>query len=283
MLQLIYSRRYQNQIYTKYGIEFPEEDFFCIYNNIFCIGDGVTRDLIGGEIRPYPKTEDEAKYIAEHYPNPSGAFMSSKIIANNFVKYIKEREKNVDESIVKQSIKKANKDVWEINKNRNIDYIGEDLYCSVAVGGIIKDDFLYCFSIGDCYIKTFDDNYNELFATENDHFYMENYEEEFLKKGLYAWQDPRSRVLIRAGVRNNPIISYKGKKVGYGALTGEDSAMEFVKIYKVKLNNTKYICAYSDGCMLYFENKDESKKTIEIPDRIAECGSERTLIIYERK
>ena len=209
--------------------------------------------------------------------------MSSKIIANNFVKYIKEREKNVDESIVKQSIKKANKDVWEINKNRNIDYIGEDLYCSVAVGGIIKDDFLYCFSIGDCYIKTFDDNYNELFATENDHFYMENYEEEFLKKGLYAWQDPRSRVLIRAGVRNNPIISYKGKKVGYGALTGEDSAMEFVKIYKVKLNNTKYICAYSDGCMLYFENKDESKKTIEIPDRIAECGSERTLIIYERK
>ena len=283
MLQLIYSRRYQNQIYTKYGIEFPEEDCFCIDNNIFCIGDGVTRDLIGGEIRPYPKTEDEAKYIAEHYPNPSGAFMSSKIISNNFVKYIKEREKNVDESIVKQSIKKANKDVWEINKNRKIDYIGEDLYCSVAVGGIIKEDFLYCFSIGDCYIKTFDENYNELFTTENDHFYMEEYEEEFLKKGLYSWQDPRSRVLIRAGIRNNPIISYKGKKVGYGALTGEDSAMEFVKIYKVDLNNTKYICAYSDGCMPYFENKDESKKTIEIPDRIAECGSERTLIIYERK
>ena len=281
MLHVIYSKRYQNQIYTKYGIEFPEEDFFCIDDNIFCIGDGVTRDLIGGEIRPYPKTEDEAKYIAEHYPNPSGAFMSSKIIANNFVKYIKENEKDVDESIVKESIKKANKDVWEINKNRNIDYIGEDLYCSVAVGGIIKDDFLYCFSIGDCYIKTFDDNYNELFTTENDHFYMEEYEEEFLKKGLYSWQDPRSRVLIRAGVRNNPIISYKGKKVGYGALTGEDSAMEFVKTYKVNLKNAKYICAYSDGCMPYFENKNESEKTIKNPERVAEHGSERTLILYE--
>ena len=283
MLKLTYCKRYQNQIYTKYGIEFPEEDFFCLDNNIFCVGDGVTRDLIGGEVRPYPKTEEEAKYIAEHYPNPSGAFMSSKIIANNFVKYTKENENNVDESIIKESIKKANKDVWKINENRNIDYIGEDLYCSVAVGGIIKEDFLYCFSIGDCYIKIFDKNYDELFTTENDHFYMEEYEEKFLKKGLYSWQDPRSRILIRAGVRNNPIISYKGKKVGYGALTGEDSAIEFVKIYKVDLKNAKYICAYSDGCMPYFENKDESKKTIKRPDRIAECGSDRTLIIYERK
>lgn len=282
MFKLVYNKKYQNQLYTKYGIEFPEEDYYFIDNSIFCIADGVTRDLIGGEIRPYPKTEEEVKYIAEHYPNPSGALMSSKIIANNFVKYIKEKENIVDERIIKEEIKKANKDVWEINKNRDIDYTGEDLYCSVAVGGIIKEDYLYCFSIGDCYIKAFDNNFNELFVTVNEHLNTEEYEEEFLKKGLYSWDDPRGRILIRAALRNNAIISYKGKKVGFGALTGEDSAMDFIKTYKVDLKNIKYICAYSDGCMPYFEDQKESKSTVLNPERIAKDGKERTLVIYER-
>lgn len=282
MFKVKYNKRYQNQIYTKYNIKFPEEDYSYIENNIFCVADGITRDLIGGEIRPYPKTEEEAMYIAKHYPNPSGAYEASKIIAQNFVKNMMECQ-NINEEAVKDSIKKANRNVWEINKNREIDYVGEDLYCSVAVGGIITNESLYCFSIGDCYIKTYNEQKIETFSTENDHSYMEEYEEEFLKKGMYSWQDSRSRILMRAGIRNNSIISYNGKKVGYGALTGEDSALDFVKIYKVPLDKVKYICAYSDGCMPYFENNEEAAKTIANPDRICENGSERTLIIYEKE
>ena len=90
MFKLKYSKRYQNQVYTKYDLKFPEEDYYYLEDNIFCVADGVTRDLIGGDIRPYPKTKEEATYIAEHYPNPSGAFESSKIIADGFVKYMKE-------------------------------------------------------------------------------------------------------------------------------------------------------------------------------------------------
>lgn len=280
MVKLEYKQRYQNQIYTKYGIKFPEEDFCYIDNNLFCVADGVTRDLIGGEIRPYPKTQEEAIYIAEHYPNPSGAFEASKIIATNFVKYLKSISGKIEEKTIEEAIKFANKAVWKINENRKIDYIGEDLYCSVAVGGAITEEYLYCFGIGDCYIKVFDEYKNEIFTTQNDHFCLEEYEEEFLKKGLYSWMDPRSRVLVRAGIRNNPIISYNGKKVGYGALTGEDTAMNFVKIYKVSMERAKYICAYSDGCMPYFENKEEVEKTLTNPDRIKENGSERTLVIY---
>lgn len=279
MFSLKYNKRYQNQMYTKYDIKFPEEDYGYLEDNIFCVADGVTRDLIGGDIRPYPKTKEEAEYIANHYPNPSGAYASSKIIANNFIKYMKENE--ASEDAVKESIKKANKDVWEINKDRNIDYVGEDLYCSEAVGGIITDEYLYCFSIGDCYIKVFDENKNEIFVTENDHLWMEDFENEYLKSGEYNWMDPRYRLLIRGALRNNYIVTHKGKKVGYGALTGEDRAMDFVKIYKVPLNNAKYICAYSDGCVEYFE-EETAKETLDNPDRIKENGSERTLIIYER-
>lgn len=281
MFKLKYNNKYQNEMYTKYELEYPEEDYCYLEENAFCIADGVTRDLIGGEIRPYPKTREEAKYIAEHYPNPSGAFLSSKVIADNFVKYIREAEEKSEES-VKEAIAKANKDVWEINKDRKIDYVGEDLYCSVAVGGIITEKYLYCFGIGDCYVKVFDENKNELFSIVNDHLWMEAFEDEYLRNGEYNWMNPRYRLLMRAGIRNNYIVTYNGKKVGYGALTGEDRAMDFVKTYKVPLDKAKYIAVYSDGCMQYFENKEEVEKTLENPDRIANGGSERTLAIYEK-
>jgi len=280
MFKLKYSKRYQNQIYTNYELNFPEEDYYYVQNNIFCVADGVTRDLIGGEIRPYPQTKEEAKYIAEHYPNPSGAFEASKIIVNNFVKYMTNKEAN--EENVKDAIIKANKDVWKINKNRNIDYVGEDLYCSEAVGGIISNGVLYCFAIGDCYIKVFDKNYKEIFCTENDHLWMEEFEKDYLKSGEYEWMNPRYRLLIRGALRNNYIVTHNGRKVGYGALTGEESAIQFVKIYKVDLKAAKYICAYSDGCMPYFEKEKLIKEVLTNPDIIKEDGSERTLIIYER-
>ena len=282
MFNLKYANRYQNQMYTNYDIQFPEEDYFNVHNNIFCVADGVTRDLRKGEVVPYPKTKEEAEYIAKNYPNPSGAHMSSKICADNFIKYIKQyKETEINEKTVLEAIKKANKDIWEINKNRNIDYVEEDLYCSEAVGGIILDNELHCFSIGDCYIKCYNENYEEIFVTENDHLWMENFEDEFLKSGEYNWFDPRYRILIRAALRNNPIITHNGKKVGYGALTGEDSAIDFVKTYKINLEKVKYICAYSDGCIPYFE-KDKAKETINNPDIISKEGSERTLIIYEK-
>ena len=248
---------------------------------MFCVADGVTRDLIGGEIKPYPKTKEEAKYIAEHYPNPSGAFEASQIIAHQFVANMD--GKIPSEDTVKAAIQTANQAVWEINKNRKIDYVGEDLYCCEAVGGVITEEYLYAFGIGDCYIQVFDENQNELYSTENDHLWMEKFEEEYLKKGKYDWFDPRSRLLIRGALRNNFLVTYQGRRVGYGALTGEDRAMDFVKVDKVPLKNAKYIVAYSDGCMPYFETKQEVKKTLENPDRIKENGSERTLILYERE
>lgn len=282
MFSLKFAKRYQNQIYTNYNIKFPEEDYYNLNNNIFCVADGVTRDLKEGEVVPYPKTKQEAEYIANNYPNPSGAYMSSKICADNFLKYMQQyKEEEINKEAILEAIRKANKDIWEINKDRNIDYLEQDLYCSEAVGGIILDNYLYCFSIGDCYIKCYNSKYEEIFVTENDHLLMENFEDEFLKSGEYNWFDQRYRILIRAALRNNSIITHNNKKVGYGALTGEESAIDFVKTYKINLDNVKYICAYSDGCMPYFEG-NKAEETIKNPDIIAKEGSERTVIIYEK-
>ena len=50
----------------------------------------------------------------------------------------------------------------------------------------------------------------------------------------------------------------------------------------IELKDVKYVAAYSDGCMPFFDNKDEAEKTLNNPDRIRENGSERTLVIYEK-
>ncbi len=281
MFKVKFEKRYQNQTYTNYGITFPEEDYYCIDENIFCVADGVTRDLVGVEIRPYPKTKEEAQYIADHYPNPSGALESSKIIADNFVKYMK--EKQISKETITEAVRQANKEVWQINKDRDVNYIEEDLYCSEAVGGVITEEYLYCFGIGDCYIKVYNQNKEEIFSTENDHLWMEEFEESYLKTGEYDWMNPRYRLLIRGALRNNYIVKYNGKHVGYGALTGEESAMNFVKVYQVPLKEAKYICAYSDGIMPYLVNKNEVEKTLNNPERIKKNGRERTLVIYEKE
>ena len=126
MFKCKFANMYDNDIFSKFNIKPVAEDYFKVSNNAFCVADGVTRDLVGGEIRPYPQTKEEAQYIAEHYPNPSGAYTCAKICADNFVSKI-EKEDNISKETIKKVIQEVNKDILEINKNREIDYAKEDL------------------------------------------------------------------------------------------------------------------------------------------------------------
>ncbi len=68
----------------------------------------------------------------------------------------------------------------------------------------------------------------------------------------------------------------------YGALTGENKAIPFVKTYTVPLQNAKYILAYSDGCEDCLKTKEQIKSVIENPEQIKEEIHEKTLLIYEK-
>ncbi len=283
MFKLKFSRTYDNVVFTQYGLKPVVEDYFKQDENIFCVADGVTRDLIDGTTTPYPKNFEEVQKIVDLYPNPSGAFEAAKICGDGFVKYLSEYSKNdVNEKVIKDIVKKVNEDIWQINKNRNIDYLKDDLYCTVAVGGIILDDILYCFSIGDCHIMLFDDNLNNVFSTIDGLIDFNNFQKEFLSKNGLDWSNPIERILIRSSFRNNPLIKYNGMEVSYGVLSGEEDAMHYVNIYKVSLENVKYICAYSDGCEPFFETADKIKETINNPSSIGDIGKEKTLLIYEK-
>lgn len=278
MFELIYHDTQDNEIFAQYGEKTVREDYYRVKNNIFCIADGVTRDYIDGTSAKYPKNEEEVKEWVKKYPCPSGAYEAAKIIADSFVKHIS-NEKNPDKVDILEILKKINQEVWKINKHRKIDYLKEDYYCAVAVGGIIEKNILYAFSIGDCHITLLDEQYNIIFTTINNHKTFENYiENVYSKENNYNWEEEKTRIMVRRDFRNKP-----EEKKSFGVISGEKESLKYIDTYKISLDKAKYICAYSDGCEPDFENKDAIKRIIKNTKEQMKKGKEKTLIIYEKR
>lgn len=285
MYNLKFASTYDFSVMRENNIKAVTEDYYATTRNLFCVADGVTRDLIDGTSLKYPSTKEEAQAVIEKYPNPSGATLASTICATSFIKYASSIAK-VSEDSVLEVLKKINSDIGEINKNRtNIDYVKEDLYGCVAVGGIITDDYLYCFSIGDCRIKLLDDNFNTTFDTENLNHNLLPYEEpkEFidLYKDEWKWENTKYREYYRKNIRNN-VQRFENGEYSFGVLTGEKTALPFVKISKVPLTNVKYILAYSDGCEECLDSKEKIISIIANPEQIKNEAHEKTLLIFEK-
>lgn len=285
MYNLKFASTYDFAVMRENNIKAVTEDYYAITRNLFCVADGVTRDLIDGTSLKYPSTKEEAQAVIEKYPNPSGATLASTICATSFIKYASSIAK-VSEDSVLEVLKKINSDIGKINKSRtNIDYVKEDLYGCVAVGGIITDDYLYCFSIGDCRIKLLDDNFNTTFDTENLNHNLLPYEEpkEFidLYKDEWKWENPKYREYYRKNIRNN-VQRFENGEYSFGVLTGEETALPFVKISKVSLTNVKYILAYSDGCEECLDSKEKIISIIANPEQIKNEAHEKTLLIFEK-
>lgn len=282
MFKLKFAKMYDNNIFERYNLKPVAEDYFVVKDNIFCVADGVTRDSVNGEVIPYPKNKEEVEYWVRVYPNPSGAYKAAKICADSFVKYVSECEDEINENTIMKIAKKTNQEIWEINKDRQIDYVKDDLFCCVAVGGKIIDNTLYCFSIGDCHITLLDENFGTKFTTINNRKQFENYLDMYCKENEFDWSNPKYRIMVRRDYRNKPEVKYNDKEVSFGVLSGEKEAEHYIDTYKVDLTDVKYICAYSDGCEPFFEDKEKLKEIIQNPERLQNEGKERTLIIYER-
>lgn len=281
--RLKYCKMCDNSIFVKYGLKPVAEDYYEATQNMFCVADGVTRDTIHGECVPYPQNKEQAEEWVREYPNPSGAYEAAKICAQDFIKITSESEE-MDEETILEIVKKVNNNIWNINEGRKIDYLAEDLYGCVAVGGYFEGKYLYAFSIGDCHIKAFDENFNLKFETINNHINFEKYLSDiYIKNNEYDWKKSKDRVMVRRDYRNKPDVKYNGEEVSFGVLTGEKEAEHYIDTYKIDLSNIKYICAYSDGAEPYFEKKETIKEIILNPSKFEKEGKERTLIIYEKR
>lgn len=257
MFKLKYAGTCDNEIFTINHIKPVVEDYYKVDQNVFCVADGVTRDLKDATVAVYPKNREEVLNWIEKYPNPSGAFEAAKITCDNFVERVNEDKENINEMIIKEKINKVNQEVWKINEKREIDYIVEDLYCCVAVGGIIQENYLYAFSIGDCHISILDKDFNILFTTKNNHKQFENFIDQiYVKEHTYNWNNPQDRKMVRKEYRNKPNKKWEGNDISFGVISGEKEAEYYIDSYKIDVTEAKYICAYSDGCEPDFESKE---------------------------
>ena len=239
---IIYKNTFEN--IKTLNCNFPIEDQYYAKDNIAIVADGITRDPIG-ILDLKLATFEEFK---EKYPRPSGAELAAKEIINTF---------KIVEGTLKEKIIKCNEQVKKLN-NKYIeccDYLQNDYYGAVAAAALIENGYLNYLYICDCGVIIYDKNGNIKFQTEDDkEKYSDPYIDLVTKKT--PWNLPEARVIIRKEYRNNLNNMIEGKCVSYGALTGEETAISFIKEGKIKLDKDDFIIVYSDGFKNLLNRKD---------------------------
>jgi len=222
----------------------PSEDSYSIdeKNRIFSVADGVTRDpllylpditTLGGKLK-----------FARSYPKQSPAKMSADIFCNVFPIVLSDfRDK--DENAVRVAFGESNKKIGEWNKN-NIpcpNYLLNDFAGCVSAGVSIEKGVINWGYLTDCGVTIFDKNGDIRFRTENQgpDKYDKNIRKDKRLTGL-DWRNPRAREVIRKYYRNNP-----KEENSFGVLTGEETAMHYVRTGRKEIMPEEYLIVYSDG------------------------------------
>lgn len=286
MFTLKFANTYDFSVMLENHLKHVIEDHFSISKEAFCIADGITRDLTDCTPLEYPKNLEEALDIIKKYPNPSGATRAATICSDNFIKYVSGFNINsISERDILDIVKKINNDIYALNANRKIDYLVNDYYAAVAVGGVFSNNSLLGFAIGDCRVIVLNKNLDTLFDSNQNNISALGGRELPLYFKLFkidaSWSNPNFRKFMRKTVRNNSLLKYI-KRHTFGALTGEHKAMPFVTTFSFPLANAKYILAFSDGCEDSLNTKEKLASVIEKPSQIRKELHEKTLLIYEK-
>ena len=276
---LVYTNTFEN-IKTK-GINFPVEDQYYASDNEAIVADGITRDPIG--ISDFSKTTK--REFLEKYPRPSGAELAAKEICRTFPE--------TKGSLVDRLIE-TNKSVKRLNDKYLLecDYLENDYYGAVASCICIKDNILYYAYICDWGVIVYDKFGNTKFKTEDD---KEIYSDPFVNNIGISWNLPEARKIVRSEYRNNINKVVDGNCISYGALTGEESAINFIRSGQLKIEEGDIIIVYSDGVTYYLNdkefinhiinfNKDTFEKYIEEKSKedYDKYGKEKTLVMFKK-
>ncbi len=105
---------------------------------------------------------------------------------------------------------------------------------------------------------------------------------------------PEARAIVRRDYRNNLNNIQNGTCVSFGAITGEDSAINFIKSGQIELSNGDLVLVYSDGftnflCNNEFIsqiinfNKNKFENYIEMKSQsdYEKYGKEKTLVLFK--
>ena len=275
---LIYKNTFDNV--KTIGFKFPIEDQFYASETEAIVADGITRDPIGIADLSTCSFEE----FLEKYPRPSGAELAAKVICDTFSK--------TNGSLIKRLIK-CNEGVRKLNHKYILkcDYLENYYYGAVASCIGIKNNILNYAYICDCGIIVYDKLGNIKFQTNDD---KELYSDPYINKIGISWNLPESRVIVRRDYRNNLSNIQDNNCVSYGAITGEESAIEFIKTGQFELSDGDIIVVYSDGFTKFLHDKhfiskilhfkkDEFERYIETKSKsdYEKYGKEKTIVLFK--
>ena len=275
---LIYKNTFEN--IKTIGLDFPIEDQFYADELCAIVADGITRDPIGlpgfsvvseqEAVRKYPRpsgAELAAKEICAKFPSVSGSLKDRLVFCNEAVK-------NLNDKYIKEC-----------------DYLENDYYGSVAACIEFQENILKYAYICDCGVIVYDDNGNIKFQTIDDK--KVNSDPYKSKSNLPPWYLPECRKIVRSEWRNNQNNIVDGKCVSFGALTGEKTAIEFIKSGEVPLSKNDSIIVYSDGFSEFLHEEEFIKNILDFNSEEFEnfidkkskedssrYGKEKTIVLY---
>lgn len=276
---IIYKRTFAN--IKTLDCDFPIEDQYYCDNNYAIVADGITRDAIG----IVDKSKVSFEEIKKKYPRPSGAEMAAKVIVSTFEN---------TEGTLKEKLIKCNKEVKKLNDKyiKKCDYLENDYYGAVASCVHINNNVLEYAYICDCGVIVYDNKGNIKFQTDDDKV---KYTDPYITNIGIPWGTPEARVIIRRDYRNNLEKIIDGNCVSYGAITGEESAISFIRTGEIELQNDDIIIVYSDGFTNFLHeqsfineiinfNKESFEKYIQelSLNNYKSYGKEKTLIIMKQ-
>lgn len=259
----------------------PQEDYLLKSKNhpIFAVADGVTLEFHDGK-----------------YPNPSGAGELAKIFCHTVVDSADEIYDYFSENSLRKLFEAGNKEAKKFNEIQGrtkdkINYWDFDLFAITTAFVLIKDSKVYWWTLCDSGISVIDKNGKIKFQSPD---CWKN-----LKKHLpFGWSaiDPEERrKIIRRMYRNGK--NEKGELIGYGVVTGEDVAGDYLNTGTFDLDPEDMIFVYTDGFEPYFKlkeferlftnwpiNIEEKFKDLsdrKIKENPSEFGHERSLIVIK--
>ena len=228
-------------------LKHPIEDSYAFDERIgaIAVADGVTRDpMVYLPNIKYPWGQFR---FVRHYPKPSGAKKSADLFCETFLRCVREFHSK-DEQAVRDCFREANRLIMELNHRENSqpDYLMNDFYaCTAAavVENIHEGSIAYGF-ISDCGLAVFDSSATLKFRTENEgaERHSEDRWELLRSLGLMNWRHPAGRWIWRKVFRNNPT-----EPCSFGVLTGEETAMHYVRTGIREKQPGDLLAVYSDG------------------------------------
>lgn len=213
----------------------PQEDYLLISEKypIFVVADGVTLELDKND----------------NYPNPSGAGEVAKIFCKEVVRLCEKKYNEFSESDIINVFKEANNAVGGYNKEQGrikekINFLDFDLFAATGAFVLIKNKTVYWASICDSYVMHFNNKKSLVFQSPE---CWQNAEKNLPSNWKNIGLDEREKI-IRKVYRNG--INEKNEIIGYGVITGEETAIRYLNYGKFNVNNGNIVAVLTDG----FEN-----------------------------